>query len=55
VINPPRASSCDSSPGGLLLAIEPEHAVAAGLLDAPYEDPFDRMLVVQSRRPGARS
>ena len=37
-----------------LLVIEPEDAVAAGLLDVPLDDPFDRMLIVQGRRLGAR-
>jgi PIN domain nuclease of toxin-antitoxin system len=37
-----------------MLAIEPVDAVAAGLLDIPHDDPFDRMLIVQSRRLGAR-
>ncbi|MDX2018694.1 MAG: type II toxin-antitoxin system VapC family toxin [Deltaproteobacteria bacterium] len=33
-----------------LLAIEPQDAVAAGLLDVPHSDPIDRMLIVQSHR-----
>jgi PIN domain nuclease of toxin-antitoxin system len=36
-----------------LLAIEPVDAVAAGVLDIPHTDPFDRMLIVQSKRVGA--
>ncbi len=40
--------------GFVLLAIEPEDAVAAGLLGVPHDDPFDRMLIVQSRRIEAR-
>jgi PIN domain nuclease of toxin-antitoxin system len=40
--------------GFVLLAIEPDDAVAAGLLDVPHDDPFDRMLIVQGRRVGAR-
>jgi PIN domain nuclease of toxin-antitoxin system len=40
--------------GFVLVAIEPDDAVGAGLLDTPHEDPFDRMLIVQSRRLGAR-
>jgi len=37
-----------------LLVIEAEDAVAAGTLDLPHGDPFDRMLIVQGRRLGAR-
>lgn len=36
-----------------LLAIEPHDAVAAGLLNIPHSDPFDRMLIVQARRAKA--
>jgi PIN domain nuclease of toxin-antitoxin system len=32
----------------------PADAVAAGALALPQDDPFDRMLIVQSRRLGAR-
>lgn len=39
--------------GFALIAIEPEDAVAAGALDIPHDDPFDRMLIVQGRRLGA--
>jgi PIN domain nuclease of toxin-antitoxin system len=35
------------------LVIEPADAVAAGTLSLPHDDPFDRMLIVQSRRLGA--
>lgn len=33
-----------------LLAIEPQDAVAAGLLNVQHSDPFDRMLIVRARR-----
>jgi len=36
------------------VVIEPADAVAAGALDIPHDDPFDRMLIVQSRRLEAR-
>lgn len=36
------------------VVIEPADAVAAGALPLPHEDPFDRMIIVQSRRLGAR-
>lgn len=36
------------------VVIEPADAVAAGLLRIPHDDPFDRMLIVQSQRLGAR-
>lgn len=36
-----------------LLAIEPQDAVAAGLLDLAHNDPFDRMLIVQAHRTRA--
>jgi PIN domain nuclease of toxin-antitoxin system len=36
------------------VVIEPADAVAAGALSLPHDDPFDRMLIVQSRRLGAR-
>ena len=36
------------------LVIEPADAVAAGALALPHDDPFDRMLIVQSRRIAAR-
>jgi PIN domain nuclease of toxin-antitoxin system len=39
--------------GFATVVIEPADAVAAGALAVPYDDPFDRMLVVQSRRLGA--
>ena len=32
------------------IVIEPADAVAAGLLPLPVDDPFDRMLIAQSRR-----
>lgn len=32
------------------VVIEPSDAIAAGTLALPHEDPFDRMLIVQSRR-----
>ncbi|MBI3768701.1 MAG: type II toxin-antitoxin system VapC family toxin [Deltaproteobacteria bacterium] len=32
------------------VVIEPADAVAAGTLSLPHDDPFDRMLIVQSRR-----
>jgi len=32
------------------LVIEPADAVAAGSLPIPLDDPFDRMLIAQSRR-----
>jgi PIN domain nuclease of toxin-antitoxin system len=35
------------------VVIEPVDAVAAGLLQISHDDPFDRMLIVQSRRLGA--
>ncbi len=34
--------------------IDPQDAVAAGLLEIDHNDPFDRMLIVQSRRLDAR-
>ncbi len=34
--------------------IEPQDAVAAGLLVVDHNDPFDRMLIVQARRLEAR-
>lgn len=34
--------------------IEAADAVAAGALSFPHDDPFDRMIIVQSRRLGAR-
>jgi PIN domain nuclease of toxin-antitoxin system len=37
------------SNGFLALAIQPEHAEAAGALAWPHSDPFDRMLVAQAR------
>jgi PIN domain nuclease of toxin-antitoxin system len=36
------------------VVIEPGDAVAAGTLSLPHDDPFDRMLIVQSRRLAAR-
>lgn len=36
------------------LVIEPADAVAAGSLAVPHDDPFDRMLIAQARRLGAR-
>jgi len=36
------------------IVIEAQDAVAAGSLSLPHDDPFDRMLIVQSRRLGAR-
>lgn len=36
------------------LVIEPADAVAAGSLAVVHDDPFDRMLLVQGRRLGAR-
>jgi PIN domain nuclease of toxin-antitoxin system len=35
------------------VVIEPADAVAAGALSLSHEDPFDRMILVQSRRLGA--
>jgi PIN domain nuclease of toxin-antitoxin system len=40
--------------GFTTIVIEPADAVAAGALVFPHDDPFDRMLVVQSRRLEAR-
>ena len=40
--------------GFTTVVIEPADAVAAGALPIPHEDPFDRMLIVQSRRLEAR-
>ena len=40
--------------GFATLVIEPPDGVAAGALMIPHEDPFDRMLIVQARRIGAR-
>lgn len=40
--------------GMATLVIEPGDAVAAGSLAWEHEDPFDRMLVVQAQRLGAR-
>jgi PIN domain nuclease of toxin-antitoxin system len=40
--------------GFATLVIELGDAVAAGALTIPHDDPFDRMLIVQSRRLGAR-
>lgn len=31
------------------LSISPEHAVRAGLLPGPHNDPFDRMLIAQAQ------
>ena len=36
------------------LVIEPADAVAAGSLQLVHDDPFDRMIIVQSRRLSAR-
>jgi PIN domain nuclease of toxin-antitoxin system len=36
------------------VVIEPADVVAAGTLAVTHDDPFDRMLIVQSRRLGAR-
>ena len=36
------------------VVIEPGDAVAAGGLSIPHSDPFDRMLIVQAQRLGAR-
>ena len=36
------------------VVIEPADAVAAGTLSVAHDDPFDRVLIVQSRRLGAR-
>jgi|MudIll2142460700_1097286.scaffolds.fasta_scaffold57155_3 PIN domain nuclease of toxin-antitoxin system len=36
------------------VVIEPGDAVAAGALSLPHDDPFDRMIIVQSRRLAAR-
>jgi PIN domain nuclease of toxin-antitoxin system len=36
------------------VVIEPADAVATGTIVLPHDDPFDRMLMVQSRRLGAR-
>ena len=36
------------------VVIEPADAVAAGILALPHDDPFDRMLIVQGKRLGAR-
>lgn len=36
------------------VVIEPQDAVAAGSLSFPHDDPFDRMIIVQSRRLTAR-
>lgn len=36
------------------VVIEPADAVAAGALPLPHDDPFDRMIIVQSRRLDAR-
>ena len=40
--------------GFATVVIEPADAVAAGLLPLPHDDPFDRMLIAQSRRLDAR-
>jgi PIN domain nuclease of toxin-antitoxin system len=40
--------------GFVPLVIEPEDAIAAGGLTLPHDDPFDRMIIVQARRIGAR-
>jgi PIN domain nuclease of toxin-antitoxin system len=39
--------------GFSLIAIESEDAVAAGGMDIPHDDPFDRILIAQGRRLGA--
>jgi PIN domain nuclease of toxin-antitoxin system len=40
--------------GFTTVVIEPADAVAAGSLQLPHDDPFDRMLIAQSRRLQAR-
>jgi PIN domain nuclease of toxin-antitoxin system len=40
--------------GFTAVAIEPDDAVAAGGLSIPHDDPFDRMIIVQAARLGAR-
>jgi PIN domain nuclease of toxin-antitoxin system len=40
--------------GFTVAAIEPDDAVAAGGLPIPHDDPFDRMIIVQAERLGAR-
>ena len=41
--------------GFQLLPISAEHGIRAGLLPGPHKDPFDRMLIAQSRRKTCRS
>ena len=40
------------SQGFRQLAISADHALAAGALDIPHRDPFDRMLIAQARAEG---
>ena len=40
--------------GFVTAVIEAADAVAAGTLTLPHDDPFDRILIVQGRRLGAR-
>ena len=40
--------------GFTTVLVEPADAVAAGGLSVPHDEPFDRMLIVQSRRLEAR-
>jgi len=49
-----RYSELHTTWGFSTVVIEPYDAVAAGALDVPHDDPFDRMLIVQSRRLNAR-
>jgi len=49
-----RFSELHASWGFTTVVIEPADAVAAGSLVLPHDDPFDRIIIVQSRRLGAR-
>jgi PIN domain nuclease of toxin-antitoxin system len=40
--------------GFSMVAIEPTDAVSAGSLSFSHDDPFDRMIIAQSRRLGVR-
>ena len=49
-----RYSELHAQWGFTTVVIEPADAVAAGSLQLPHDDPFDRMLIAQSRRLQAR-
>jgi PIN domain nuclease of toxin-antitoxin system len=49
-----RYSELHATWGFATIVIEAADAVAAGALELPHDDPFDRMLIVQGRRLDAR-